>query len=165
MNNIETRQEIKEKHFKLSPTIRRLTPDDTYWQSLIEYAENCSWEHVGSHLADMMRRNTFADWEAVFACLLDGEIVGFCTFLKEDFYPENRYTPWISTVFVDEKHRGQRLSFRMIETVICYAREQGFKKVYIPSDMIGFYEKCGFAAIDTLINYAGDTDTIFMKEI
>jgi len=31
--------------------------------------------------------------------------------------------------------------------------------------MTEFYEKCGFYPIDTLKNYAGDMDTIFMKEI
>lgn len=41
----------------------------------------------------------------------------------------------------------------------------GFSKVYIPSDMEGFYEKCGFQPIDKLKNYGGDMDTIFMREI
>lgn len=53
----------------------------------------------------------------------------------------------------------------MIEAVIKYAKENGFTKVYIPSNMNGFYEKCGFIPIDTLINYSGDSDTIFMQEI
>lgn len=61
--------------------------------------------------------------------------------------------------------RGKRLSHQMIETVIGYAKEIGFSKVYIPSNMIGFYEKCGFEPIDTLTNYGGDNDTIFMKEL
>ena len=39
------------------------------------------------------------------------------------------------------------------------------KKVYIPSDMIGFYEKCGFVKNDELVNYGGDTDSIFVKKI
>ena len=112
-----------------------------------------------------MQRDIFTEWESVFVCLVGGEIAGFCTFLKEDFYPENRYSPWISTIFVDEKFRGYRLSHRMIDSVVTYAKSCGFSKVYIPSDMSGFYEKCGFMPIDTLSNYIGDTDTIFMKEI
>ncbi len=45
----------------------------------------------------------------------------------------------------------------------CYSKKN--RKVYIPSEMKGFYEKCGFQPIDKLINYGGDIDTIFMKEI
>ena len=85
--------------------------------------------------------------------------------METDYYSENRYSPWISSIFVDEKFRGNKISFRLIENTIEYAKMQSFKKVYIPSDMIGFYEKCGFIKIDELVNYGGDTDNIFVKEI
>ena len=133
-------------------------------EKLIDFAENCSWE-AGKHLAFILKENNFLEWEAVFAAVEDGEIIGFCTFLETDYYPENRYSPWISSIFVDEKFRGNKISFRLIENTIEYAKMQSFKKVYIPSDMIGFYEKFGFIKIDELVNYGGDTDNIFVKEI
>lgn len=144
--------------------VNRIEYNDLKWNELIEYAENCSWI-AGKHLASMMRNNTFAGWESVFAAITEDEIIGFCTFLKTDYYPENRYSPWISTIFVDEKYRGKRISERMINKVIEYAKEQNFSKVYIPSDMIGMYEKYGFQKIDELQNYDGDIDNIFAKEI
>lgn len=134
------------------------------WNELIDFAENCSWI-AGRHLASMMKENTFEEWESVFAAVSEGKIVGFCTFLKTDYYPENRYSPWISSIFVDEAYHGNRISEKMIDRVILYAGEQGFQKVYIPSDMIGFYEKYGFRKIDELLNYGGDMDHIFEKEI
>ena len=139
-------------------------PEDGRWGEVCEFADNCSWI-AGKHLAGMMRENRFSQWEAVFAAVEDGKIAGFCTFLKEDYYPENRYWPWISSIFVDEKFRGRRISHLMIGEVIRYAKEQGFERVYIPSDMTGFYEKCGFRKIDELVNYGGDTDSVYMKEI
>jgi len=165
----DTRQQVLAQlalHFGLaSVQVLKLTPGGEYWDETIAYAENSAWEGVGKHLADSMRKNEFAPWEAVFICLVDGKIAGYCTFLEEDYYPENRYSPWISTIFVEETYRGHRLSHRMIEAVMEYARECHFEKVYIPSDMDGFYEKCGFVPIDTLINYAGDRDTVFMREL
>ena len=142
----------------------RLSCGDSLWMQTIEFAENCSWI-AGKHFADLLRKNSFSDWEAAFAAVDNGRIVGYCTFLKTDYYPENRYSPWISSIFVDEAARGRRISHRMIEAAIEYARGCGFRKVYIPSDMDGFYEKCGFSPIDTLKNYGGDVDTIFMKQI
>lgn len=142
----------------------RLEYGDIHWDQTAEFAERCSWI-AGKHFADMLRENRFSDWEAAFAAVEDERIVGFCTFLKNDYYPENRYWPWISSIFVDEAARGRRVSHRMIEAAEDYARTKGFDKVYIPSDMEGFYEKCGYVPIDTLVNYGGDTDTIFMKEI
>ncbi|MBD5494662.1 MAG: GNAT family N-acetyltransferase [Lachnospiraceae bacterium] len=144
--------------------VNRIESNDSKWNALIEYTENCSWT-AGKHLASMMRDNAFDEWESVFAATTEDEIIGFCTFLKTDYYPENRYSPWISTIFVDEKYRGKRISERMINKVIEYAKEQNFSKVYIPSDMTGFYEKYGFQKIDELQNYGGDIDNIFAREI
>lgn len=142
----------------------RLEYNNDNWDKTINFAENSSWI-AGKHLAGMMRDNRFTEWETVFIAKDNDDIYGYCTFLKEDYYPENRYSPWISSIFVDEKARGKRVSHQMIEYVIKYAKESGFSKVYIPSDMEGFYEKCGFRPIDTLKNYGGDIDTIFMREI
>ena len=133
-------------------------------KKLIDFAENCSWI-AGKHLAQILRENIFLEWEAVFAAVSEDEIIGFCTFLETDYYPENRYFPWISSIFVDEKFRGNKVSFAMIENAIEHAKLWNFNKVYIPSDMVGFYEKCGFEKIDEPMNYSGDTDNIFVKEI
>ena len=144
--------------------ISRIEKSSERWNELINYAQSCSWV-AGRHLASMMEQNAFTEWESVFAVVSKDKIIGFCTFLKTDYYPENRYSPWISSIFVDESYRGNRISEKMIEAVIEYEKEQGFSKVYIPSDMIGFYEKYGFVKIDELQNYSGDIDNVFAKEI
>ena len=142
----------------------RVEPAHELWNRLADYAENCSWI-AGKHLAMMLRENRFEEWESVFAAVADREIVGYCTFLKTDYYPENRYFPWISSIFVDERHRGRRISQQMIEKVIDYARTVGFSRVYIPSDLVGMYEKYGFSKVDELVNYGGDVDSIYAREI
>lgn len=145
-------------------SVMRLVQGTALWQELICYAQSCSWE-AGKHLAHIMRDNQLRDWESVFAALDGGSIAGFCTLLNTDFYPENRYSPWISTIFVGEEYRGRHISRRMIEAAMDYARSQGFARVYIPSDITGLYEKYGFEKIDELKNYAGDVDGIFARDI
>lgn len=131
---------------------------------LIDYAQNCSWI-AGDHLAMLLRESKMTDWESAFALMDEDGIWGFCTLLKTDYYPENRYSPWISTIFVDEQKRGAKLCGSLIAAAIAHAKVTGFTKVYIPSDMIGFYEKFGFEKIDELLNYGGDVDNVFMKMI
>ncbi len=144
--------------------IIRLQHNDKYWNKAIDFAENCSWV-AGKHLAQMLRENRFTDWESVFLAVDNNDICAYCTLLKEDYYPENRYSPWVSTLFVTENARGKRISHKLIEGAIAYAREEGFSKVYTPSEMEGFYEKCGYQPIDKLENYGGDIETIFMREL
>ena len=140
----------------------RLLPENPIWNKTIDFAENCSWV-AGKHFAQLLRENRFTDWEAAFAAVEDGEVIGYCTFLKEDYYPENRYSPWISSLFVDEVFRGRGIAGKLIKAAEEYAKANGFITVYIPSDMSGFYEKYGYEKIDSLINYGGDTDDIFSR--
>lgn len=144
--------------------IVRLEYGTLLWEKAIDFAENCSWVAC-KHIAGMLRENRFTDWEAFFVALEGNDIIGYCSFLKEDYYPENKYYPWISSVFVTEAARGKRVSHELIETAVAYAKLKGFFKVYIPSDMKGFYEKCGFKPIDSLKSYGGDMDIIFMREL
>ena len=53
----------------------------------------------------------------------------------------------------------------LIDAAIQYAKVQGFSRVYIPSDMTGFYERYGFSKIDELVNYGGDVDSIFARDL
>ena len=155
---------LKAYFTRLEVTVCRILPGASAWEALTGYAQNSAWV-AGPHLAGMLRENRFTDWEAVFAAFEHGVIIGYCTFLKTDYYPDNRYFPWISSIFVDEKHRGKGVCGLLIDKAIQYARECGFKTVYIPSDMTGFYERYGFHKIDELTNYGGDVDSIFARDI
>ena len=66
---------------------------------------------------------------------------------------------------MDEACRGDRLSQRMIEAAAAYAKSQQFDRVYIPSGLEGLYEKYGFTRIDELMNYDGEMDAVYTKEI
>ena len=143
--------------------VQRIEHQTKLERKLIAYAQKCSWM-AGPHLAELLIDNRLEEWEVAFALLDDREnVVGFCTFLKTDYDPENRNSPWISTIFVDEQVRGRHLSGLLIEAATAYARTCGFTRVY--SDLTGFYEKYGFEPIDYLVNYSGDTDQIFAKDI
>lgn len=142
----------------------RLTPAHPLWQPLAGYAQRCGWE-AGPHLAGLIRENRFTGWEAVFAAVANDRIIGFCTLLKTDYYPENRYTPWVSSIFVDESFRNQRICGQLIAQACAHARDCGFSTVYIPSGMTGFYERYGFRKIDELTNYGGEVDSIFARDL
>ena len=162
----DTREEVLlrlARHFGLVQ-VERLIPGTALWDRAIAFARSCSWE-AGPHFAGMLQDNRFTDWEAAFAACIGDEVVGFCSFLKEDYYPDHRYRPWISSIFVDEAWRGRRISHRLIEAAEAYARECGFAAAYIPTDMEGFYEKCGYTPCDRLVNYGGDTDTVYKKDL
>ena len=134
-----------------------------YWDATIALAERCSWR-AGPFLAKKMKENDFLEWERVCAACVDGEAAGFCTFAEKDELPEGSgFTPFIGFVFVDEAHRGKRLSEQMIQSVLPYARGLGYEKIYIMSGEIGLYEKYEFEKIGDYQTIYGTTDQLFVK--
>jgi predicted N-acetyltransferase YhbS len=128
-------------------TIESLLFGEPLWESLAEYAYDCSWG-VGEILAKRMRANGFSDWERVFVALDGSDFAGYCTFVKTDCIPNVPYTPYISAMFVGEAYRGNRLSEKLICFALEYAKKLGFDKVYLVSNHVDLYEKYGFVKID-----------------
>ncbi len=142
--------------------IYTLTSTHDKWESVAAFAEKCSWK-AGKYLAELMRSDFFGDWERVFAAFENGEPVGFCTFTeKDELDPKYPYTPFIGFVFVDEAYRGNKISGKMIEKVLEYAKSIGYDKVYIMSGEKGLYEKYGFAYMGDYESIYGGTDQLFV---
>lgn len=144
--------------------IKRIHYVDELWKTTIEYAENCSWK-AGPFLAKEMKENKFLDWERVFVAIENDTVAGYCTLIKEDCIPNAQYTPYIGFMFVDEKYRGNRLSEKLILSTMEYAKELNFKKVYLISKEVNFYEKYGFEKIDEKQDMWGNDEKIYMHLI
>ena len=146
--------------------IKRLKYPDPLWNSVAEYAADCSWS-AGKFLAKQMYTNNFTDWERVFVALHDDKIAGYCTLAKTDCIPDVPYTPYIGYMFVDEQFRGCRLSQKLIKCALLYAKELHYNQVYLISDHINLYEKYGFIKVDkrAALWDSNTTETIFMHTV
>ncbi len=134
-----------------------------YWERTMDFARGCSWR-AGPVLADRMAANAFGEQERVIVAVDGGEIAGFCTFSERDELPEDApFGPFAGFVFVDEKHRGQRLSGRMIDRAAACARAAGRQKLYVLSGEQGLYEKYGFVKIGTCRTVWGTTEQLFER--
>jgi predicted N-acetyltransferase YhbS len=143
--------------------IKAITPIDSEWTKVIDYAENCSWK-AGISLANAMKKEHFTEWERVFIAIDDyAEIAGYCTVTKTDCIPDVPYTPYIGFMFVGEKFRGNRISQKLIIEAMAYAKMLGFEKIYLVSDHENLYEKYGFSVIDKKIAYWGAEEKIYMQ--
>lgn len=132
---------------------------------LICFVESFSWEDVKNHMLALLREWAFTDWETILVAIADGRIVGMTTIMKTDYYPLPEIYPWISSVFVTEDYRGHRISEKLIDFANEYAREIGFERTYIPTEIIGLYEKYGYCYIKDIVNYGKGVDRLYVKEL
>ncbi|WP_081915264.1 GNAT family N-acetyltransferase [Anaerosalibacter massiliensis] len=70
-------------------------------------------------------------------------------------------TPWISTLFIDEEYRGNRLTGLLIENVKNYAKKLSYKKLYLSINHIQLYENFGFKEIGLDIDKWGHLTKIY----
>ena len=138
---------------------------DAEWEKAISYAEQCPWK-AGPYLANMMKNNSFLDWERVIIAVEDDKIVGFCNLTeKDEIPPELPFTPFIGFVFVDENQRGNRISEKMINKACEYAKEIGYTEIFLMSSEHGLYEKYGFEKIGEYMTIFDTTDQLFRKAL
>ncbi len=132
------------------------------WKKTIVFSEKCSWI-PGTHLAERMRSNSFVDWARVIITTDEENVVGFCVFEEKGIMmpPEYDFSPFINLVFVYEHYRGKRISELMIRFALDYAKEIGFKEVYLKSEHHGLYEKYGFEKIADFEPIQGPANQLF----
>ena len=145
--------------------IQTISIEQPLWDKTITFAESCSW-NAAHRLAVRMRDNDFSGWERVIIACEDESVIGFCVFEERGYIPDIfDCSPFINFVFVDERYRGQRISEKMIRYALDYAKELGYKKVYLKSEHRGLYEKYGFTKIADFTPIIGRANQLFEKEI
>ena len=146
-------------------SIQKVDKDTELADELRNFVSNFSWLEVKDHTVRLIENWEFDQWETPFAAILNGEVVGIATLMKSDYYPLPEIYPWVSTLFVTEKYRGNRISEELIRFANQYAKEIGFTKTYIPTEHVGLYEKYGYHYVQDIVNYGNGVDRLYVKDL
>ncbi|MCQ2547717.1 MAG: GNAT family N-acetyltransferase [Clostridia bacterium] len=114
-------------------------------------------------MAQLVKSWDFTDWETMIVALDKDRIVGFASIMKTDYYPLPDIFPWVSSIFVTEDMRGNRISEKLIDYANEYLKAQNFDRSYIPSEFFGLYEKYGYTYVKDILNYGDELDHLFVK--
>lgn len=66
---------------------------------------------------------------------------------------------------MSEAFRGNRIGEKLIDFANAYAKDIGFDKTYIPTGHVGLYEKYGYRYMKDIVNYGGDADRLYAKDL
>ncbi|MDO4962591.1 MAG: GNAT family N-acetyltransferase [bacterium] len=80
----------------------------------------------------------------------DDKLVGFISLFKYDGDERRDLTPWYATMYVKKEYRGKGYSKILNNAILKQAKELNYKKVYLKSNLINYYEKFGAIYIETL---------------
>lgn len=85
--------------------------------------------------------------------LIDNKtLVGFISIFPEDGEERKDLTPWYATMYVKKEYRGSGYSKILNKAILQEAKNRGYKKLYLKSDLKNYYEKFGAKYIEDLKN-------------
>ena len=85
--------------------------------------------------------------------LLDNDkLIGFISIFPSDGDERNDLTPWYATMYVKKEYRGLGYSKILNDAILKEAKDRGFNKIYLKTDLVNYYEKFGAKYIETLKN-------------
>jgi GNAT superfamily N-acetyltransferase len=82
-----------------------------------------------------------------YLLLEDEQIVGCAGLVTNDFISRMDLWPWLVALYIEEDLRGNAYGSLLIERIKKDAAKAGYKRVYLSTDHIGYYEKYGFQHI------------------
>lgn len=85
--------------------------------------------------------------------LLDkNELIGFISIFETDGEERKDLSPWYATMYVKKEYRKKGYSKLLNNAILKEAKKLGYKKIYLKSELNGYYEKFGAIYIEDLKN-------------
>ncbi len=82
----------------------------------------------------------------------DDKLVGFISLFEKDGEERTDLKPWYATMYVKKEYRGKGYSKILNDAILKEAKNRGFEKVYLKTDLVNYYEKFGAVYMDKLDN-------------
>lgn len=103
------------------------------------------WEiNAAIYLESIMEEGVIPSW---FVAVESDKIIAGAGVIENDFHNRPDLMPNICALYVEETHRGQRLSEKLFNEIEMYLSSKGINKVYLITDHEGFYEKYGWSFV------------------
>lgn len=120
-----------------------------YCNQAISYIQS-KWDEVLPEIYDdcirhsLMSENNLPQW---YILELDNEIIGCAGLITNDFISRMDLYPWLVALFIDEDQRGNNYAKLLMDKAKEDTKAFGYKKLFLCTDHVGYYEKYGFSYI------------------
>ncbi len=129
------------------------------YEYMKEYVRCCylEWSNKDMEILDyidykMKKINDEDNIISVLGLINDRELIGFISLFKYDGEEKRDLTPWYATMYVKNRYREKGYSKILNEAIQDTARSLGYKKIYLKSNLVNYYEKFEAKYMDKLKN-------------
>ena len=96
-----------------------------------------------------------------YLMLCGGEIIGGYGLIENDFMVRKDLCPWLCALIVEPEHRGRQLGAQLLMHSRMEAAALGFKKLYLNTDHVGYYEKYQWQYLGDFAHVCGDDTRVY----
>ena len=119
----------------------------------LEWGSKKSKEEMEKYIADKEKRILSGDKViSILGLVRENVLLGFISLFRYEDESNKELTPWYATMYVKNEYRGNGYSKILNNEILKEAKMLGYKKVYLKTDLINYYEKFGAKYIRNLEN-------------
>jgi GNAT superfamily N-acetyltransferase len=106
-----------------------------------------------------------SDLPRFYIAVQNNSIVGTYALLRNDLISRQDLFPWFACLFVVPELRGNKLGATLIEHAMRETRNLGLSKLYLCTDLEGYYEKYDWTLLALGYMFNGDATKIYEATI
>lgn len=90
-----------------------------------------------------------------------GAIIAGCGIIENDFHDRPDLAPNLCALYVEEEHRHRGLARHLLDHARAETATMGYNRLYLVTDLVGFYEKCGWEYLGDAHELEGGTIRLY----
>ena len=96
-----------------------------------------------------------------FIAIEDGILLGTVGIWRGDLLSRQELFPWLSALVVNSNCRNNGIGQKLQEHVLNYCKSNGYKEIFLYTDLVDYYEKSGWILFDKGYEYVGSEVCIY----
>jgi predicted N-acetyltransferase YhbS len=100
-----------------------------------------------------------------FIALDNNKPIGTIGLWRCDMVSRQDLYPWLSALYVIPSYRNRGIGKQLQAYLEIYAKQLGYKELFLYTDLENYYDKSGWIYLDTGITYSGEYDKIYKKKL
>jgi len=125
-----------------------ITNENRYFKEYLNLCYNWFGKEKNLSINEIKEQYKFHDkLPAIRVLIINDTLIGFYELNEKDNIEEEDYKPYLANVYVKEEYRKQGYSTILINDSINFAKELGYKDLYLHSRIKDYYEKYNFEFI------------------
>lgn len=100
-----------------------------------------------------------------YIALEDEKVIGTYALLRNDINSRQDLFPWLACLYVDPAYRGKSIGKQLLEHGLQTTALLGYEKLYLSSDLEGYYEKYGWTSAAITYGPSGGSIKVYEKAV